>query len=90
MMLGDRAQNAAQRPGLDRPEPWHHLMVLAMHLRRHPNVRARLPSRRIAQHTQRFDQLIRIDIARSLHTAKTSSRTKCSRMICGASAGSSK
>ena len=64
--------------------------LLASSLGCHPEVRTALPSDDIAELPQFLRQLRAAEVSRRLHRADTSSRTKWSRIIFGASDGSSK
>jgi len=65
-------------------------VVLAVAPGGHADVRSLLTGRFIPQDAESLDQSRAIDVARQLHAASISSRTKCSRMILGASIASSK
>jgi hypothetical protein len=53
-------------------------------------VGACLPGYHVSQFPQRLGQFRAADVPRRFHRARSSSRTKCSRIIPGACAGSSK
>ena len=84
MVGGDVSQNAFQRTNLDRTMVGDHLVVLPSSLGGNPKVRTALPGDNIPVHPQRFRQFRATEIPRSFHRARTSSRTKCSRIIPGA------
>ena len=65
-------------------------MVLPVGLGCDSNMGAILPNSFIAQDSQGLHQILTGNVARRFHAARTSSRTKCSRMIFGASMVSSK
>src|ERR1039458_2693591 len=66
----------------------HTDMMLAAHKSGQPRVTARLPGCFVAQFSQRFRQVRAREVTRDLHTAMTSSRTKCRRIILGRAASS--
>ena len=88
MMSGDRLQNTAQEDsGLQRTVIPNSNVMHSSHSGGEPDMGAVLPHGLIAEYPQRTHQVGRIDIARDLHTANASSRTKCSRMIFGIGPG---
>ena len=68
----------------------NHLMVLPVLLGGDTDMRAALPIHGVAQGSEGFDEFGSADIAGNFYRAKTSSRTKWSRMTRGASIVSSK
>ena len=63
--------------------------MLATSLRGYADMRASLASAFVSEFAQRLNQLRPGNIPQQFHRAKTSSRTKCNRMIVGAAMPSS-
>ena len=87
---GNTPEDTGKRARFDRTVEWNDFVVLAVPLSGHTGMRALLPDRLLPQNGPRRDQLRSVNIARQLQQASTSSRTKCSRIIFGASIDSSK
>lgn len=74
----------------DRTVHRDHFVMLAVDLRSYPDVRSALPNSDIAETPKCPSQLPAADIARQLHAAMISSRTKWRRIKLGRSMVSSK
>ena len=72
-----------QRAGFERLVLWNRDVMFAIQLGREAHVRAVLPVKLITQNAQGFDQIVAVNVPWNFHDAKTSSRTKCSRMTEG-------
>lgn len=90
MVRSDVFEDTGKRAGLDRMVTRDGLVMLAVALGRHADVRTLLPIHDVAERAQGRDQLRAGHVARQLHRARTSSRTKWSRITFGASIVSSK
>jgi len=90
VMRGDTSKDAAQSSNLDRAMVGNDFVVLATHQGRHPEMGSRLACYCIAQNPERLGKVGSGKVPRRLHRARTSSRTKCRRIIAGAVEGSSK
>lgn len=67
MMSGDPLKNTGQCPNFDRAVIGNYFVVLAIPLRGHTDMGALLPSRLIAQSSERSNQSWSVDIARQFH-----------------------
>ena len=90
VMGRDVLQDTRQSSGFDGVVTGNHLTIFAIQLRGDANVRASLPGRLVAEEGKSSDKPLTVHVARQLHAARTSSRTKCNRMIFGACVASSK
>src|SRR3974377_2071661 len=82
-MSGDVLKNARQGANLDWAVIRDGFVMLPVKLGHYTNVATPLVVDGITEHSQRFDQLVCAGIARQLHIDRTSSRTKCRRIIFG-------
>jgi|HubBroStandDraft_5_1064220.scaffolds.fasta_scaffold114415_2 hypothetical protein len=89
-MRGDVFQDAGQRPDLERLMLRNDFVILPINLRGYADVGALLAGRLISQNAQSLNEASAVDVPRQFHCTRTSSRTKCSRMIFGAGMVSSK
>ncbi len=89
-MCGDVFQDAGQRPDLERLMVRNDFVILSANLRGYTDVGALLACGLISENAQSLDQTSAVDVPRQFHCARTSSRTKWSRMIFGACMVSSK
>ena len=77
MMGGHRLKHTSDEgAGFEPFVPWNRDMMLTVQLGRDADVGAILTVQFMAQHAQRFDQIVRVNVPRDFHEAKTSSRTK--------------
>ncbi len=78
-------EDVVQCADFDRIVIWHGDVMLAALLFRQADVGAGLPEYRVAEFSQSADKFRPGAIAGRFHTVRTSSRTKCRRMIPGRS-----
>jgi len=90
MMRRDVFEDLVHRADLDGPMIGNRHMVLAVSQGSHNDMRAGLPADAVVKSPQRPHQFRSRAVARDFHSASTSSRTKCNRMILGREAGSAK
>ena len=90
VVRGDALEDTGDRADFDRMVIWNRLVMFAVALGGHADMRTALPIHCLAKQAQRLDQIRPGHVARQLHRAKTSSRTKWRRMTFGASIVSSK
>jgi len=84
-MGGHIFEDAVKRTDLDGIVVGHGEVMFATLLRRQADMRACLSQYRVTEFPQGADKFGPGAIARGLHTVRTSSRTKCRRMIPGRS-----
>ena len=90
VMGGYMFQNTAECAGFDRGVIRDDLVILAVQLSCNSKMGTLLPVNQLAQNSECFYELWSIHIPGGSHRARTSSRTKCRRIIRGASWVSSK
>lgn len=84
MVGGDAFENTVQRAGFDRAVIRHSDMMRAVDRSREADVRTFLPAARARSRANAEpSQVHRLQDRGDFHTDKTSSRTKCSRIILG-------
>ena len=90
MMRSKVLEDFMHRANLNGPMIWNGDVVLAVPQGSQDDVRAGLPVDAVAKSAQRPHQLHSRAVARDFHSASTSSRTKCNRMILGREGASAK
>lgn len=85
MVGGHVFQDVVRRADFDRVVIWHGNVIFTALLCCQADVGAGLPQYRVAEFSQSTDKFGPGAVAGSFHTVRTSSRTKCKRMISGRS-----
>jgi len=83
MMERHGLEKGAQGSNSNRCVIGHSDMMLAILLCAEPDMGTVLTNALVTEFLERLDELLPVDVARGLHAARTSSRTKWSRMTLG-------